>query len=342
MSNRDWLGSAALATVGLGVCLFLGILLAGVTISEYAKVHEVNAAYQRNAEQDRQHAANEAAASCEGISGAAFRACVSQALESYYREQATNEDLKAQKDMAFWAFMIFALGIVQTGLSGVGIWYVILNLREARKVTAQAAHGNRQAARAAIAAQNSADEARRANEASDIRWVVENRPWLTIESEPSVHLFSHGGKRINLRVELTVKNVGKTPAFDVELEVRLATSQMTNAKVDVLDTMASELTGAKKEWRFGNKIVFPNKVEHMFGMTEDLPEITPQEAIGLNLHVFICVIYRTKGQETAFHTAIGACGAATDLYKITAPNSPDATILDAIKVSLMPRCQSVG
>jgi hypothetical protein len=188
MPKRDWLGNGVLLAFAVGVLFFLGLCMLGVGISEYAKVHEVNAAYQKNAEEDRKRAAEEVAEACER--GAAdLGACVSQHLETYYRDQSTNQDLQAQKDMAFWAAAIFFLGILQFFLSGAGVYLLINSLSQTAKGL------------------NLANKA----------IVVENRPWLKFEVVGNSDLFFHETGTI-LTMRLKITNVGNNPAQRVYVD----------------------------------------------------------------------------------------------------------------------------
>lgn len=189
MPKRDWLGNGVLLAVAVGVVFFLCLCALGVGISEYAKVHEVNAAYQKNAEEDRKRSAEEVAKACErGTSD--FRSCVSDHLETYYQDQARNEDLKAQKDMAFWAAALLALGIFQALLSSVGVYLLIDSLAKTSEAL---------------------DLSREANIISSRNAERELRAYL------SVFDFDTTVTNAAITTKITFKNSGQTPARNVRM-----------------------------------------------------------------------------------------------------------------------------
>lgn len=119
--------------------------------------------------------------------------------------QRAVEDVDAQKRMARAAEWLtwFTLGQLITGFLGTVI--VAFTLTYAIKAT-------REARKAAIASQQSADTAERALYASE-------RPWVTLKVAPTgPFVMTESG---TLPVEVTIANIGKSPALNVTFEVVL-------------------------------------------------------------------------------------------------------------------------
>lgn len=189
MSKRDWFGNATLALVALTVLVLMVAVATGIILSEYAKVHSSNAAYQANAENDRRIASDEIAQACADARGVGFRDCIGSKLEAHYRDQATNEDLQAQQDMAFWAVSLFGLGCAQLLVAMVGTYFVLRSLGQ------------------------SAEGLRLANKAI----VIENRPWVYLNPVSTSELvISSRGAFSHITVEIS--NIGKSPAQRVHVD----------------------------------------------------------------------------------------------------------------------------
>ena len=169
MSDRSRLGDITLALVALATTIFMAGTITALLISEYAKIHQVNAAYQQNAESNRATSSKKIAEACEDRDGSAFDSCIVDHLEAYYRQQATNQDLQAQQDMAFWAACLF---ISSTILTAIGIYLLWQTLTASRETLVEA----RMATKAAVEAADAAREALGAE-----------RAWLTFHSVGIAH-----------------------------------------------------------------------------------------------------------------------------------------------------------
>lgn len=129
-SNRG-LGTPALIASTAILLMALGFL--GDMLSRHwERVHETNAAYQKNAEYDRDKSADEIAEACGERGALEFRKCVRENLEAHYRDQAANEDLQAQQDMALWAFWLLLASIAGILVSFAGVLLLIATIRQGR------------------------------------------------------------------------------------------------------------------------------------------------------------------------------------------------------------------
>ncbi|CAN7647797.1 hypothetical protein [Mesorhizobium caraganae] len=106
------------------VLIFMVGIMSAIILEQYAKVREVYAVYQEHSERDRRDTEKMIAESCFGMDKSAFVKCVSDKFETYDRDQSSNQDLQAQKDMAFWAFCTFLASCVSLAITGLGIYYV--------------------------------------------------------------------------------------------------------------------------------------------------------------------------------------------------------------------------
>lgn len=145
---------------------------------------------------------------CSGITAIEeLRRCFDDHIKSGWETQRSQEDLYAQKQMAEWTFWT----LLVTGFVGVpsvvatiwGVWLVVLNLREARKVT--------------YAARRSNILTRKALEDAQIASERELRAYIGISSYRIEN--ATNGETPSFHVEFT--NFGNTPAFDVRSRTRV-------------------------------------------------------------------------------------------------------------------------
>lgn len=129
MSSGSRYGNLTLTLITAGVVAALITVLTAIILEQYAKVHQVYATYQQHAAQDREQAAEAIAKDCANREPSDIVSCIKNELATYYYDQATNEDLQAQQNMAFWAA---AAVIISTGLTLTGIGLLWLTLRATR------------------------------------------------------------------------------------------------------------------------------------------------------------------------------------------------------------------
>ena len=228
-----------------GIAAVVVAFIVHVAVSNYAEISKVYAAYQANAEKDQKETEESIQDNCIGIAPAPSIACISNYLTAYYKKQSTNADLKAQQDMAQWAFMTFlaSLGGVLVGIGG--IVYVRLTLREARETT-----------RAAIA---SVDQQREL-------FVAENRPWIAIDDPRLGKIVDRdfvNGKETRIlagfQPTLNAKNVGKFPATNCYMQGNWRF--VFNANEDPIPIIAEDIERLKisaMEGSGGAKLMVPN------------------------------------------------------------------------------------
>ena len=159
---------------------------------------------------------DEISKSCAALVGLNLTKCIRDRVEAQRDTKRDEADLAAQQQMSKWALGMFLVSTVGLLATIGGIWLVNLNLREARKVTAQSAHANTQASRAALAAHNSADEARRANEIASLSAERQLRAYLHVDEAVCTVLSGW------FEMKLTARNAGQTPARNVQAALHWA------------------------------------------------------------------------------------------------------------------------
>jgi hypothetical protein len=143
MFKGDWSSRIALGVAYLALLVIAFGASIGLTLNGYAQLQKAYSTYQVTADSDREASANKIESSCFNADRAKFSECLRGEITSYYQKQATNQDLQAQQDMAFWAKALFILGIGQSVLSGLGIYFVLRTLsatREANEIAKNTAN----------------------------------------------------------------------------------------------------------------------------------------------------------------------------------------------------------
>jgi len=186
----------------------------GLTLDRLGKVHEGYAEYQKNADRIEESTKQDMEQSCFLTEFTAYSKCIREKLSSYSKAQAANQDLEAQKDMAWWALTLFVLGVVQTFIGLVGIWYVKENLSAVRKslVEMQKARNISQAALTVGRAAN--DQTERLLGIEKKRTEKELRAYVLVES---VGLKWVNSKKYVPKLYVQSKNFGQTPAGAVRI-----------------------------------------------------------------------------------------------------------------------------
>lgn len=191
---------ARISTAVLSFTIFIVVMawVSELVSNQWIAIHEANAAYQKNAEYDRDKSADEIAEDCQDPD-VVFRDCVRKNLESHYQDQATNKDLQAQQDMAFWAFWLLIASAAGIGISGFGVVLLIRSIGLGRDA-------NIEATKAANAALASNEIMRK-----------EKRPWVVLDREIECE-FSDSGHAGQIAWNYNLENKGFGLAHDVKLE----------------------------------------------------------------------------------------------------------------------------
>lgn len=183
MSYRDW---SFFFTVGL--VLVFGLILSGL----------LNNSRERDRGYDAAKEQYDSAYERSAPPAVRSQSLVSD-IEAYRQEWREEQDLRAQRDMAQWAWLMMVASFAGVGITAVGIVFVAQTL-----VTTRAA---------VDAANRTADEAKRIGEA-------QVRAYMSI-SNVSIIFVSDNGKIVP-GIEMKIGNSGNSPARNFEMHMQLA------------------------------------------------------------------------------------------------------------------------
>ena len=294
MCRRDWGRDLVFALSAGTVFVFMVGVITAAILGQYAKVHETNAAYQQNAENDRRGSSEEIAETCGGREGSAFRTCIAETLETYYTEQATNKDLQAQQNMAFWAKWMMYVSAATAAVTAAGVWYVARTL----------------------------EETRRANEIMGKAYLTDQRPWLSVNIRPKEPL------RINdysagIEFNLSVKNIGKTPATLANIETKLVPSPNAADGNTLFDAHCAH---AKRIGPYNIKVMPGDNPRLEISLMTDPPIIRGGVQTGVNgdyvtFLIFACITYTSLIDDDLHQTGlVFRISRGPSLYWFSVPN----------------------
>lgn len=133
MPNRTWSGQHTIVAAFIFAAA-LGAALGTIAYREYRVGRDAYGEYQRKAYADQREATSQIARRCAtyGPPPEAIRRCIAEAVRAYDAERDTNEDLKAQKDMAFWSKWMLIVSGIGLGFSFVGLVALMDSLNQTR------------------------------------------------------------------------------------------------------------------------------------------------------------------------------------------------------------------
>lgn len=200
-----------LLVAAFAVLLLIIGATAGLILEGLGGLYQGHAQYQKNAQSQREAASQEIAKTCFTGDFSNFSKCLSEKIEAYYSQQVTNQDLKAQQDMAYWAMLLFILGVGQAVIAAIGIYFIWNSLRLSRIATSAAVEANKNTLKAI--------EQEQANAQRQLRAYVVVEP-----TNASLLIFDQRDMtKGTVSIQVKVTNAGQTPAY------RLRT--ITDAKI---------------------------------------------------------------------------------------------------------------
>ena len=205
--------------------LILGAVT-GLFLEGLGGLYQGHADYQKNAQAQRDAASEIIAKTCVRIDGTVIPECLTKEIGTYYQQQATNQDLKAQQDMAYWAMWLLILGVGQVGISGFGIYFIWDSLRL-----------NRVMAKAAIDANAVTREIGKA----------EVRAYLRV-SDVSIEV----SQTSTIYAKIVVSNSGQSPAHNAKLTVGLKMRAIFQANRETMPEHASGEIDSQGEFSVGS------------------------------------------------------------------------------------------
>ena len=135
--------------------------------------------------------------------------CILRVAQGDRDTQRAEYDLQAQQDMARWALGLLVLSGVGLAVTTAGVIYVALTFRETRRMVGEASRSNAAAEAATAISRDTLELMRQTTQ-------TELRPYLVLTFAGAIQLASG----MPVRATVTVKNVGKTPAYKVAIRER--------------------------------------------------------------------------------------------------------------------------
>lgn len=205
MPKRDWRSNLALG--GLALAALVLLVWGAWALANYQSEH------RQQSEQASQYQASsargEAQATCVQQPRSRTYRCTADIPLAEARDPYAEHDLRAQQDMARWAFAVVLVSLGSLVLTALGVVLLWLTLKATNRTLEEAEKTTGQAAIAATAA------AAQAKTASDA-FMAERRPWLTFEATELGEIDNKTA--LNIPVRIRIRNVGGSIATDVAFD----------------------------------------------------------------------------------------------------------------------------
>lgn len=169
------------------------------------------------------------------------------------KEDREDADLKAQWVMARSAKVVAAVSIIQIAVGVVGLAALFKTLRYNREAVGHAKAS-------AVAAKDAAKEARRSADVAEQSVIATDRPWISIDMTIASPLKFpvEDDRDITLKIDGVCKNVGKSPAAHVRINVGMA-----GGYSDTDDKIKEAIDNAGRPYLvgivFGGRPLFPDE-----------------------------------------------------------------------------------
>lgn len=234
MYGSDWSGFRKAVTAIAAISVFCLLILTTWDISR------INTNYTQEAEQSTKEyetsAEQRIKSTCPDTEIATFVECAAEIVESTKEAKRAYDDLAAQRKMALWASAMFWATCASVIFTGFGIWFIYLNLYETRIISGHAAQSNRHAARAALGAQESAEQARQANVIARENAIIEHRPWVDFDLIRFDYLYTT--RRHLSPARIKIRNIGNSIAFDAQIRSIFYFDELPPTREQLLQTFA--------------------------------------------------------------------------------------------------------
>ncbi|MEO8882863.1 MAG: hypothetical protein ABI377_05535 [Devosia sp.] len=225
---------------------------------------------QQQAAEKQTKSPQEIQSGCPNLSGPDLVSCIADQVEAQRSAKHDADDLATQQQSATWATrsgLIAGAGLIVTGL---GLWFILQNLREARIITRQAVRANRHSADSAKAAADAANAANAAIAQGQHFGEAQLRAYL---SSPEVTISQLVVGKVPM-IKASTKNTGQTPAFGIRSVMRAKTC--ANPETEKIDLMVpSQSVGVLGAGMFAHSVDSPgNKLTE--AVLSDLVKGEPQ------------------------------------------------------------------
>lgn len=139
--------------------------------------------------------------------------CAIRFLESAGKNEKDSADIKAQQDMAVWAYALLLVSIIGIIISGVGVWLIYKTLRATQDMAVQSGDATNAAIASSDATIQAVEQAKRANHISEVM-AKNDRARLYVDFLKSDRLTENAGRgEYYTHVSFKIQNLGRTPAI---------------------------------------------------------------------------------------------------------------------------------
>lgn len=249
MSFSNWSRYVTIVVLQCAALFFIAQVGLGVW-HQYELSRDAYRQYQHATKSDQDKAADEIASNCSVVTqvNPALRDCLREAVLAYQKKNNTNQDLEAQKDMAYWAFVTALVGGFGLLISVGGLYLLFQSLRQTRQaITNDRAIGEAQV-----------------------------RAYLTVES-PEQHSPDIQPDR-PISAELKIKNTGQSPAYNMRyiaalmpLQYPLADDQGDLLEPDPDSIQQGVTVGANADTRIDAELIKPLSAQDIISIKSEGP-----------------------------------------------------------------------
>lgn len=280
MSERDRGGFHQVVTA------LVAILVVALTVAAiYATGSSTGIArhkQQANSAAYAAHAEQEIEDRCLLLEPPAMAECIRSIIEATNEHDRDENDLVAQIDMAWFALWMTIISGASVGVTAVGIYYVRQTLRK----TAESVDLSRD------------------------QMIVENRPWLAVETESVSQSFYVYYDGLKIDVDFGIKNVGRSPALNVYFHAELRLASIVDPTVaERLYPDWQDIIKRTIDHQYSGEVIFPNDTLHQswkFDISPFMHAQRPKGPSGTYVPwILASVSYRTGvGEQSILHTAV--------------------------------------
>lgn len=296
MFKRDWLPYAAIGGVTV-VIVMIAALNSWRFLTDYKFEHEQQ---RQDAPADENKDTSEKRQStCIDVAKRTTFPCVTYSPDSKSGDKYTEYDLRAQQEMAEWAFAMAAISFLGVVITTAATIYVALTFHQTQALVG---------------------EAQKTTAATERALEISERPWLSVEPVLTTLVPKFVSGFSYLEYSLVMKNAGSSPAVNIEVWPLVCYSD--NRALDSLDKLISDfLYDAEEPDCAGSaKPVFPSE------------EATAKRWIDLHQSGFNSIV-KDSGTSPNGFTVVGLVvyGSVFGTKRYTSPYMLDIQALDMNK-----------
>jgi hypothetical protein len=249
-SNRGRLHTAVTAVFAVTLTV---LILAAVwsMASDAARQSEAAKGQASHYAQDAQERIQD---ECIRLAPPDMAVCVREIIEATREDQRSEADLRAQQGMELWAFWMMLLTAGSVFVTGVGVIYVRLTLREAQITTGAAIDGAKAAAASVVEARETTNLSRKA-------FLADQRPWVTFKLDPPIHM-TLSADVISIQINVVVMNSGRSPAIGLTVHCIACDLASASNYIEFLEQLGTRVVKIYDEKGAKNDFIGPSEIRH--------------------------------------------------------------------------------